>query len=74
MAGNSPLPRSLLKICNKMKINYLHRIFISIVLTLLPLVMASAQDEIGSILSCIEQNNRELSALRSSIEADKYGY
>ncbi|MGM9768821.1 MAG: TolC family protein [Candidatus Cryptobacteroides sp.] len=57
-----------------MKINYLHRIFIGIVLALLPVVVASAQDEIGSILSCIEQNNRELSALRSSIEADKYGY
>ena len=54
-----------------MKIAY---IFSGIVLTAFSAMTASAQDEVGGILTCIEQNNRELSALRSRIEADKYGY
>lgn len=55
-----------------MKINYI--LFIGIVLAFTPAMSASAQDEVGGILSSIEQNNRELAALRSRIEADKYGY
>ena len=35
---------------------------------------AAAQDGLEGILSGIEENNRELSALRSRIEADKCGY
>ena len=54
-----------------MKIAY---IFSGIVLTVFSAMTASAQDEVGGILTGIEQNNRELSALRSRIEADKYGY
>lgn len=54
-----------------MKIAY---IFSGIVLTAFSAMTASAQDEVGGILTDIEQNNRELSALRSRIEADKYGY
>ena len=36
--------------------------------------VAAAQDGLEGILSGIEENNRELSALRSRIEADKCGY
>ena len=57
-----------------MKAVYILRIFIGIALVLAPASFASAQDGIEGILSGIEQNNRELSALRSRIEADKYGY
>ncbi|MGN1233579.1 MAG: TolC family protein [Candidatus Cryptobacteroides sp.] len=57
-----------------MKITYIHKLFIGIALIFSPAAAASAQDEVGGILTGIEQNNRELAALRSRIEADKYGY